>query len=104
MDWWTFICNKIEINPWLVQYLLDIVWFFQIYCQLDGQPSITGTLIDINLHIKQLVKDISSFIENCIVKCSPSFFSQLIDNERFHFLDLDKLVFFNRLGYILEDI
>jgi hypothetical protein len=34
---------------------------------LDGQPSVTGALVDIRLHIEQFIEDIGGFAEDGVM-------------------------------------
>lgn len=71
---------------------------------MDGQPAITGAFIYIDLHIQQLVKDVSGLAEDGIMQCSPPLLSELIDDKRLDFLNLDELLLLDIFRVILEDI
>lgn len=71
---------------------------------MDGQPTVTGTFVYIDLHIQQLIEYVIGLAEDGIMQGSPPLLSELVDDKRLDFLYLDELFLLDILGVILEDI
>ena len=103
-----FGSHQVKVDARLTQELVDVVLVSVVDGQVDGQlygePSVACALVDVDLHFEQFVKDIGSFVEDCVVDRSPAFFAQLIDDQRLHFLKFYELVLLDVLGEILEDV
>lgn len=71
---------------------------------MNGQPAVTGAFVHIDFHVQQFIEDVGGLAEDGVVQCAPALFSELIDDERFYFLNLDEFLFLDILRIILEDV
>ena len=77
---------------------------FEIDSQLDRQPAIAGALVDVHLHLEELVEDLCGLAEDCVVQGAPAFFTELVYYIRFFLLDLEQDLFLNVLRVVLKHI
>lgn len=96
--------HQIQIYSVLGQQFLNVVGLFQVNCDLEREPTIRGTFIDVCLHFEQLIENIGGFVEDGVVECSPALLAQFIDYKGFAFLQLDQLILLDIFGVILEDV
>ena len=71
---------------------------------MDRQPAITGTFVDIDFHFDEFVKNLSGLTKNGIVKCTPTFFAELVDYKGLFLFNFQKNLFLNIFRIVLKDI
>jgi hypothetical protein len=61
---------------------------FEVDGELDGEPAVASALVDVHLHLDELVEYLGGLAEDSVVQCTPALFTQLIYNVGFFFLYL----------------